>query len=69
MNGSHLPLPLLKPRGAARYIRSDNGAEFISRCMRNCLDSIGVETSDIEPVAEWLHREFQQPGPGQIPGM
>lgn len=44
---------LLKRRGAPCYIRSDNGPEFISRRVRSFLDSVGVETSYIEPGSPW----------------
>lgn len=40
-------------RGVPKFIRSDNGPEFISRRVRSFLESIDVETSFIEPGSPW----------------
>ena len=44
---------LLAIRGVPRFIRSDNGPEFISKRVRNFLGSIDVETCYIEPGSPW----------------
>ena len=48
-----LLVDLLAIRGAPRFIRSDNGPEFISRRVREFLDKIEVNTSYIEPGSPW----------------
>lgn len=40
-------------RGTPRYIRSDNGPEFISKRLRRWLKISGVETLYIEPGSPW----------------
>jgi putative transposase len=40
-------------RGAPKYIRSDNGPEFIASAMRRYLDVSGIGTLYIEPGAPW----------------
>jgi transposase InsO family protein len=40
-------------RGAPKFIRSDNGPEFIAQALRNWLSESGVETLYIEPGAPW----------------
>ena len=40
-------------RGAPRYVRSDNGPEFIALAMRKYLESAGVGTLYIKPGAPW----------------
>lgn len=40
-------------RGVPKFIRSDNGPEFISRRVRDFLKSIDVGTSYIEPGSPW----------------
>ena len=40
-------------RGAPRYMRSDNGPEFIARALRKFLAESNVETLYIEPGAPW----------------
>lgn len=40
-------------RGVPRFIRSDNGPEFISQCVKDFLDFIEVGTSYIEPGSPW----------------
>ena len=40
-------------RGVPKFIRSDNGPEFIARRVREFLDSIDVGTSYIEPGSPW----------------
>jgi transposase InsO family protein len=40
-------------RGTPKFIRSDNGPEFIAQALRNWLTESGVETLYIEPEAPW----------------
>ena len=40
-------------RGRPRFIRSDNGPEFISKAVRKWLKDSGVETLFIEPGSPW----------------
>jgi len=40
-------------RGAPKYVRSDNGPEFIALAMRKYLESAGVGSLYIEPGAPW----------------
>jgi len=40
-------------RGCPRFIRSDNGPEFISEAVRNWLKDSGVTTLFIEPGSPW----------------
>lgn len=40
-------------RGAPKYIRSDNGPEFISRSVRDFLEFIEVGSSYVEPGSPW----------------
>ena len=49
-------IDLFAIRGVPKLIRSDNGPEFISRRVRNFLESIDVGTSYIEPGIPWQHR-------------
>lgn len=44
---------LFKKHGAPRYIRSDNGPEFIARAVKEWLKKSGVETLYIEPGSPW----------------
>ena len=44
---------VIADRGLPRYIRSDNGPEFISQELRGFLDTIDVKTSFIEPGSPW----------------
>jgi putative transposase len=44
---------LISVRGAPRYIRSDNGSEFISLAIIGWLDDEGVETAHIAPGKPW----------------
>lgn len=44
---------LVELRGAPRYIRSDNGPEFVAQAIRDWLKAAGVETLYIEPGAPW----------------
>ena len=44
---------LIGERGAPRYIRSDNGSEFIAEQVRKWLDDLGVETMYVAPGAPW----------------
>ena len=44
---------LFVTRGVPEFIRSDNGPEFISHCVRSFLDFIEVGTSYIEPGSPW----------------
>ncbi len=40
-------------RGVPKFLRSENGPEFVSRRIRNFLESIDVGTSYIEPGSPW----------------
>lgn len=44
---------LFTERGAPRFIRSDNGPEFIAQAVKGWLASSGVETLYIDPGAPW----------------
>lgn len=44
---------VIKERGAPRFIRSDNGPEFIAKAVRQWLAERTVETLYIEPGAPW----------------
>jgi len=44
---------LFEVRGAPKYIRSDNGPEFIAKAVRAFLAESGVETLYIEPGSPW----------------
>ena len=44
---------LFVSRGTPAYIRSDNGAEFTARRVRQWLQCVGVETLYIEPGSPW----------------
>ena len=44
---------LFTERGAPRFIRSDNGPEFIAQAVKRWLAASGVETLYIEPGAPW----------------
>lgn len=44
---------LFAERGAPRFIRSDNGPEFIAQAVKGWLAASGVETLYIEPGAPW----------------
>ena len=37
-------------RGVPEHIRSDNGAEFMAKCVREWLGRVGVKTLFIEPA-------------------
>ena len=40
-------------RGVAEYIRSENGAEFTARAVRDWLQAVGVKALYIEPGSPW----------------
>ena len=40
-------------RGAPKYIRSDNGPEFIAQKVRDWIDAVGSKTTYIEPGSPW----------------
>ncbi len=40
-------------RGVPRYIRSDNGPEFISASVRKWIAAVGAQTAYIEPGSPW----------------
>lgn len=42
---------LMARRGVPKYIRSDNGAEFTAKAVRNWLSNVDVSTLYIEPVS------------------
>jgi transposase InsO family protein len=44
---------LVAVRGAPRYIRSDNGPEFVAQAIRAWLQTAGVQTLYIEPGSPW----------------
>lgn len=44
---------LFKQRGAPRYLRSDNGPEFVASAVKDWLAKSGVETLYIEPGSPW----------------
>lgn len=44
---------LFKEHGAPRYLRSDNGPEFIARAVKGWLAASGVRTLYIEPGSPW----------------
>ena len=44
---------LFTERGTPTYIRSDNGAEFTAKAVREWLARLGVETLFIEPGSPW----------------
>jgi putative transposase len=44
---------LFLARGMPEYIRSDNGAEFAARAVRNWLNRLDVTTLFIEPGSPW----------------
>ena len=44
---------LVDQNGAPEHIRSDNGSEFIHRCLRAWLDQAGIKTLYIEPGSPW----------------
>lgn len=44
---------LFKERGAPRFLRSDNGPEFISRCLAVFLTRAGTDSHFIKPGSPW----------------
>ena len=44
---------VVRERGVARHIRSDNGPEFIAKAIRAWVASAGLETLYIDPGAPW----------------
>ena len=44
---------LMATRGVPKYIRSDNGAEFTAKAVRNWPSNAGVSTLYIEPGSHW----------------
>ena len=44
---------LMSEHGAPRYLRSDNGPEFLSNAVLKWLESAGVETALIDPGKPW----------------
>jgi putative transposase len=44
---------LVSLRGAPRYLRSDNGPEFVSRAILAWLDKAGINTAHIDPGKPW----------------
>lgn len=44
---------LVSVRGAPRYLRSDNGPEFVSRAVLRWLQGAGIETAPIDPGKPW----------------
>jgi putative transposase len=44
---------LISVRGAPRYLRSDNGPEFVGRAILEWVQTEGVETVPIDPGKPW----------------
>jgi putative transposase len=44
---------LVSVRGAPKYLRSDNGPEFVSRAVLTWLHEAGIETAPIDPGKPW----------------
>ena len=44
---------LISERGAPRYLRSDNGSEFVSKAILEWLEKSGIETALIDPGKPW----------------
>lgn len=44
---------LVSVHGAPRYLRSDNGPEFISRTILRCLTQANIDTACIDPGKPW----------------
>ena len=44
---------LISEHGAPRYLRSDNGPEFVSKAILEWLETAGVETALIDPGKPW----------------
>ncbi len=44
---------LISVRGAPKYLRSDNGPEFVSRAVLQWLQEAGIETAPIDPGKPW----------------
>ena len=44
---------LISDRGAPRYLRSDNGPEFVSQAILSWLGSAGIDTALIDPGKPW----------------
>jgi len=44
---------LISVRGAPKYLRSDNGPEFVSRAVLRWLQDAGVDTAPIDPGKPW----------------
>ncbi len=40
-------------REAPRFIRSDNGPEFVARAVRDWITAVGAQTAYIEPGSPW----------------
>jgi transposase InsO family protein len=49
----HCLTDLFVKHGTPEHIRSDNGAEFTAKAVRNWLERIGVKTLFIEPGSPW----------------
>jgi putative transposase len=50
---------LFVDRGVQEYIRSDNGAEFTARAVRDWLQAVGVRTLYIEPGSPWQNGSIE----------
>jgi putative transposase len=44
---------LVSVHGAPKYLRSDNGPEFVSRAVLKWLNSAGIDTAHIDPGKPW----------------
>ena len=50
---------LIERYGAPRYLRSDNGPEFIAEAVSKWLESVGTETVFIEPGKPWQNGQAE----------
>ncbi|MHC2068129.1 DDE-type integrase/transposase/recombinase [Bremerella sp. T1] len=63
LTGDHLMellTDLFAIRGVPKYIRSDNGPEFISRRVQQFLEKIDVGSSFIEPDSRWQNGQRRE---------
>ena len=60
---------LVSVHGAPRYLRSDNGPEFVATAILRWLQTAQIETAFIDPgqaVAEWRRRIVQREVPRRV---
>ena len=53
---------LIGQHGAPRYIRSDNGPEFVANLMRDWLEKEGIKTLYIDPGSPWQNGYVETSG-------